>query len=73
MIEKLDDAPISSIQIDNWSKTDPVLSKIFQYILLGWPSKVNNESTPYWNRCLELSIHAGYILWGVHVIVPPQG
>ena len=73
MIEKSDDAPISSTQIASWTKTDLVLSKVFQYILLGWPRKVDSEFTPYWNRRLELSTHAGCILWGVRVIVPPQG
>ena len=28
---------------------------------------------PYWNRRLELSVHAGCILWGLKVVVPQQG
>jgi len=73
MIEQSDDAPISSTQITSWTKTGPVLSKVLQYILLGWPNKVDNDITPYWNRRLELSAHAGCVLWGIRVIVPPQG
>jgi len=83
----LPDTPVSTPvpRTDDWEigwcsyiihancKTDPILSKVFQYILLGWPSKVDNQFTPYWNRRLELSTHAGCILSGVRVIVPPQG
>ena len=36
MIEKLDKAPITSTQIANWTKKDPVLAKVSQYIQLGW-------------------------------------
>jgi len=73
LIEKLDEAPITSVQIANWAKQDPVLAKVLQYILLGWPSIVNDALKPYWNRRFELSTHAGCILWGVRVIVPSPG
>ena len=72
MIEKLDEAPITSTQIANWTKKDPVLAKVSQYIQLGWSSQVDNALKPYWNRRFELSTHAGCVLWGVRVVVPPQ-
>ena len=34
---------------------------------------MESELKPYWNRRLELSVHAGCILWGLKVVVPPQG
>ena len=52
---------------------DPVLSKVMQFIMLGWPESVESELKSYWNRRLELSVHAGCILWGLKVVVPPQG
>jgi len=73
LIEKLDEAPITSVQIANWTKKDPILAQVLQYILLEWPSRVDDALRPYWNRWLELSTHAGCILWGVRVIVPPPG
>ena len=35
LVEKLDEAPITSVQIANWTKKDPVLAKVLQYIPLG--------------------------------------
>jgi len=64
---------MTSVQIANWTKKDPVLAKVLQYILLGWPSRVDDALKPYWNRRLELSTHAGCILWGIRVIVSPPG
>ena len=73
MIEKLDEAPISSKQVATWTQRDHVLSRVHQYIMLGWPKEADDEIKPYWNRRLELSTHAGCILWGTRVVVPPQG
>ena len=72
MIEKLDEAPISSKQISNWTQKDPLLSKVLQYIMLGWPEQADGELKPYFNRRLELSTHNGCILWGIRVVIPPQ-
>jgi len=51
LIEKLDEGPV---QIANWTKQDPVLTKVLQFILLGWPSGVDNALKPYWSRRFEL-------------------
>ena len=53
MIERLDEAPITSAQIANWTKKDPILARVLQHILLGWPNKVDSELAPYWNRRFE--------------------
>ena len=34
---------------------------------------MESELKPYWNGRLELYTHAGCILWGLRVVVPPQG
>ena len=73
LIKSFNEAPITSDQIAAWSKKDPTLSGVIQYIMLRWLLQVEGELKPYWNRCLELSSHAGCILWGLIVIVPPQG
>ena len=73
LIDSLNETPITSNQIAAWTQKDPVLSKVMQFIMLGWPESVASELKPYCNRCLELSVHAGCILWGLKVVVPPQG
>ena len=73
MIEKLDEAPISAKQMANWTQRDVVLSRVLQFIMLGWPKEADDYLKPYWNRRLELSAHAGCILWGTRVVVPLQG
>ena len=49
------------------------LSRVLQFIMLGWPKEADDDLKPYWNRRLELSVHAGCILWGTRVVVPLQG
>ena len=71
LIKNLNKAPITSDQIAGWTHKDPTLCNII--IMLGWPATVESELKPYWNRRLELSTHAGCILWGLRVVVPPQG
>ena len=73
IIESLDEAPVTASQIAAWTQKDTVLSTVMQYIMLGWPASVKGELKPYWNRRMELSTHAGCILWGLRIVVPPQG
>ena len=57
-----------------WTARDPVLSQFLQFVLQGWPSEVEEEAIkPYFISREELSVHAGCLLWGARVIVPPQG
>ena len=51
-----------------------MLSKVLQFVLQGWPSEVDEEALkPYFIGREELSVHAGCLLRGARVIVPPQG
>ena len=51
-----------------------MLSQVLQFVLQGWPLEVEEEALkPYFIRREELSVHAGCLLWGARVIVPPQG
>ncbi|XP_044592420.1 uncharacterized protein K02A2.6-like isoform X2 [Cotesia glomerata] len=49
---------------------DRVLQLVIQYIKNGWPSKVDDEFTPYKNRARELSIENDCVMWGHRVVVP---
>ena len=50
---------------------DPVLSRVLQFILYGWPHFTEDAVLkPYWSRRLELSMLDGIVLWGNRVVVP---
>ena len=76
LVEALEDAPMTYAQIQRWTKLDPLLSKVSQFILHGWQEERNEwdeELKSYWTRRLELSLHEGCILSGNRVVIPTQG
>ena len=67
----LDELPVNSkdIRRDNWR--DPVLARILEYTLIGWPNHVTDEELkPYITHQNELTADQGCVLWGMHVIIP---
>ncbi|XP_048578377.1 uncharacterized protein K02A2.6-like [Nematostella vectensis] len=75
MIEELEDCSIlTSEQISHWTRKDPVLAHVHEYLLRGWPTDDTDPAlTPYRKRRDELSVQDGCILWGARVIIPPDG
>ena len=74
LLEHLDHTPINSRHIQEWTRRDPVLSKVHQFTLNGWPHHCQDvQLHPYFSRKAELTIESGCVLWGNRVIVPPQG
>ena len=58
-------------QIRKATRVDPVLSKVYTYVLNGWPNAVQDPQLyPYKERRLELSVEGDCILWGIRVVVP---
>jgi len=72
-MEHLDTSPASAKQITTWTRYDPILSKVLNYVLHGWPKQVPAEFKPYHNCSRELSVEENCLLWGNRVIIPPQG
>ena len=67
-------SPVDATKIKLWTARDPVLSQVLQSVLQRWPSEVEEEALkPYFIRREVLSVHAGCLLGGARVIVPPQG
>lgn len=65
---------VSAANIKEWTNRDKVLSQVRRHILLGWPDcKLGEEFRPYVARKTELSVLDGCVLWGMRVVVPPQG
>ncbi|XP_061735502.1 uncharacterized protein K02A2.6-like [Nerophis ophidion] len=68
----LDELPVCAKDIESATLKDPVLSKVWNYTLNGWPSYVQDAALrPYFVRRQELSADQGCILWGQRVIIPP--
>ena len=63
-------------QIRNWTKSDPILSRVIRFTLDGWPSKLleaDEELKPFFHRRNEITLEQGVLMWGVRVIVPELG
>lgn len=73
MIEKLQEAPISATLITSWTWHDPLMSTVLHYVQQGWPTQAIEDLQPYWTRRMELYTEAICLIWGVRVVIPPQG
>ena len=68
----VDSLPVTSRQIAEATRKDPVMSKVLSHTLNGWPAQHSDRDVqPYFNRCTELSVEGGVLLWGLRVVVPP--
>ena len=74
LMEQLDRSPVTATTVRTWTNTDPLLSRVRQFVQSGWPSSVNDELLkPYFSRHTELSVQDGCVLWGNRVIIPKAG
>ncbi|XP_043927692.1 uncharacterized protein K02A2.6-like, partial [Protopterus annectens] len=65
---------VSAKELSEWTRKDPVLARVFQWVQQGWPiQKTDPGFRPYEVRKTELSVQAGCVLWGARVIIPPPG
>lgn len=65
--------PVVAKDIEQATRKNPLLSKVWSYTVNGWPNYVSDPSlTPYFTRRHELSAEQGCLLWGLRVIIPPQ-
>ena len=69
----LESLPVTASQIRKWTSRDPTLSKVSLMLSTGWQKTDQPDLAPYQQRCAELSLHDGCILWGTRVVVPPLG
>ena len=51
LMEHLEGSPVHSGHIKEWTKRDPILSRVLRFILEGWPTKNNSEElNPYFTK-----------------------
>ena len=66
-----EDFPIMAMDIAQATLKDPLLCKVHQYTMNGWPETCDDmELKPFHNRRYELSCEQGCVLWGIRVVVP---
>ena len=72
LCQHLNDSPIIAKHIQVESNKDPLLSKVQQYILQGWPDSIASQPAlrPFFERKLELSVYQGCIVCGSRVVIP---
>jgi len=72
----IEDLPVTAEDIRLATSTDPILSRVLEYTLSGWPNYIQDEGsnplTPYFIRRHELSVDDDCILWGRRVIIPEE-
>lgn len=72
--QTLDSSSVTSSQIRLWTSHDPVLSKVREWIVSGWPLECPSaDFTQYFSRKDELSTDNGCVLWGNRVVIPAKG
>ena len=73
MMEYLDASPVTSSHIRRWTDQDPVIAKVKEWVLTGWPEKLQEkELRAYFHRKREFSLEDGCLLWGSRVVVPEK-
>ena len=71
-IAQLDSLPVTSVQVCQATRSDPILSKVLEYTKNGWPRQVPKTLEPFHNRQAELTVEGDCILWGIRVVVPEK-
>ncbi|XP_062614634.1 uncharacterized protein K02A2.6-like [Saccostrea cucullata] len=65
--------PISSQEIAMATRRDPILSRVYDFTLNGWPAHVeDSDLQPFFDRRNELTLEKGLLLWGMRVVIPDK-
>jgi len=65
--------PVLAEDVTKATKVDPILSKVHQFVLNGWPVKCDQLPgvfKPFYHRRDEISCEEGCVLWGARVVIP---
>ncbi|RXN17967.1 integrase core domain [Labeo rohita] len=73
LISHVEELPVSAKDIAEETRRDPILSKVLDLTLTGWPKFVPNPNLkPFYERKDQLSTDQGCVLWGSRVVIPPK-
>ena len=77
LLEILDASAVGVKDIIKWTRADPVVSKVYDFCVNGWPLQQEDEFLGdlkcYYRCCQELSVENGCVLRGNRVVIPLQG
>ena len=62
--------PVTAQDAARETKKDPVLKRVYEHALRGWPKHGETELQPYQHRADQLTIVEDCLLWGSRVIIP---
>ena len=69
--QQIESLPLNVDQVRKATRTDPILSKVLLYMMIGWPDKITVlEVTLYFNKHHEITVEDGCLLLGISVIIP---
>ncbi|KAK9515985.1 hypothetical protein VZT92_003426 [Zoarces viviparus] len=72
LAEHIKDAPLNATQIARTTRTDSELSRVYKYVMEGWPIQVEENLKMFFSKINEFSTEQGCVLWGTRVIVPSK-
>ncbi|XP_056330368.1 uncharacterized protein K02A2.6-like [Danio aesculapii] len=74
LLDENDVSLVKAEQVEKWTVKDPVLARVREYVLRGWPKTVEDPAFGvYHKKQDELIVQGGCVLWGARVVIPPQG
>ena len=70
----LEHSPVTAIEVRKETFKDPVLSRVHEFVLSGWPDEFEAENVfqPYVRKKDELTVEDGCVLLGCRVVVPEK-
>ena len=71
-LQQIDSLPITAAKLGSATRRDKVLSRVYRFIIRGWPPDVEAELAPYVSKKFELTVEGGCVLWGIRVVIPDQ-
>ena len=63
---------VTSQMVKKETQVDPVLSKVYTYVVSDWTGVVDPTLVPYKSKRNELRTQRGRLQWDTRVIVPPS-
>ena len=73
LLDHLNDSPVTATDICVWTRRDPTLAKVVEFVQRGWPDSTEEQLKPFSSRKDDLSVLKGCLLWGSRVVVPEAG
>ena len=68
---QIESLPLSVDQIRKATRADPILSRVLEFTMSGWPEQPTTEEIkPYFLKRNEITAEEGCLLWGIRVIIP---